>query len=88
MTILLVLVAIAATLTLTLWLIGAREPVYAISASDGPHWFIAIRGDAGALAPGVAASLTTSTKFSFIGPDSAKLKTPTWRASAFAARRA
>jgi hypothetical protein len=69
MTILLVLVAIAATLTLTLWLIGAREPVYAISASDGPHWFIAIRGDAGALAPGVAASLTTSTKFSFIGPD-------------------
>jgi hypothetical protein len=71
MTILLILIAGIAALALILWLIGSREPVYAISAGEGPHWFVAIRGKAGPVAPGVTITLTTEAKFSFIGPDNA-----------------
>ena len=50
----LIVVALAViALIFLLWTIGAREPAYKISAGDGPHWFIAVRGQAGALAPGV-----------------------------------
>ncbi|MGD9979025.1 MAG: DUF1330 domain-containing protein [Hyphomonadaceae bacterium] len=71
MTLLLVIAAAIAALALLLWLAGVREPVYSISAGSGPHWFIAVRGDAGALAPGVTATLITDAKFGFIGPDDA-----------------
>jgi uncharacterized protein (DUF1330 family) len=71
MTILLILIATVAALALILWLIGAREPVYAISAGEGPHWFVALRGKAGPVARGVTITLTTEARFSFIGPDNA-----------------
>lgn len=56
-----------------LWAIGAREPVYAIAGGDEPHWFIAIRGNAGALAPGVTERWRSSADFTVIGagPDDA-----------------
>lgn len=73
MTILLVILAIIALLIFLLWSIGAREPVYPISAGDGPHWFIAIRGRPGALAPGVIERWRSTTDFTMIGgaPDGA-----------------
>lgn len=73
MTIALVILAAIITLITVLWLIGAREPVYAISAGDGPHWFIAARGQPGALSPGVNERWRSSTDFTMIGgaPDGA-----------------
>lgn len=73
MTILLVILAAVAVLIGLLWLIGAREPVYAISAGDGPHWFIAVRGEPGALATSVTERWRSTTDFTMIGgaPDGA-----------------
>lgn len=73
MTIALIILALLATLVGVLWLIGSREPVYPISAGDGPHWFIAVRGEPGALAPGVSQRWRSSTDFTIIGgePDGA-----------------
>lgn len=73
MTILLVILAIVAALIGLLWSIGAREPVYSISAGDGPHWFIAVRGEPGALASGVTERWRSTTDFTMIGgaPDDA-----------------
>ncbi len=56
-----------AVLIAALLFIGAREPVYAISKGDGPHWFIAVRGTAGALAPGISESWRSRADFSVIG---------------------
>jgi hypothetical protein len=66
-TIALVILAAIAALIGFLWLIGAREPVYAISAGDEPHWFIAVRGEPGALAPGVTVRWKSRTDFAMIG---------------------
>ncbi len=73
MTIALVILAVIAALIGLLWLIGAREPVYAISAGEAPHWFIAVRGEPGALTPGVTERWRSSTDFTMIGgaPDEA-----------------
>ncbi|MBL8546800.1 MAG: hypothetical protein JNL81_10055 [Hyphomonadaceae bacterium] len=73
MTVLLLILAIIAALIGFLWSIGAREPVYPISAGDGPHWFIAVRGEPGALAPGVTQRWRSSADFTMIGgaPDAA-----------------
>lgn len=65
---LLVAAAFAALLAV-LWIIGAHEPVYAISAGDGSHWFVAIRGKPGALAPGVTQLWSSRADFAFIGAD-------------------
>ncbi len=63
------LVAIFAFVVLiaSLWIIGAKEPAYAISGGAGPHWFIAVRGKAGALAPGVAERWCSTADFTVIG---------------------
>lgn len=73
MTIVLVILAAIAALIGLLWLIGAREPVYPISAGNGSHWFIAVRGEPGALAPGVTQRWRSATDFTMIGgaPDGA-----------------
>lgn len=71
MVIVLVIVALIAVIAAVLRLIGAREICHSISAGDGPHWFIAVRGETGALAPGVEKRLETSAKFALIGPDDA-----------------
>ena len=67
-----ILAAVAALIGL-LWSIGAREPVYAISAGEGPHWFIAVRGKPGALAQGISERWRSSADFAMIGgaPDRA-----------------
>jgi len=72
-TIALIILALIVALIATLWMIGAREPVYAISSGDGPHWFIAVKGEAGAFAPGVTESWSSRTDFTMIGgePDGA-----------------
>lgn len=69
----LTLLVLVAALITVLWLIGAREPVYAIAKGDGPHWFIALRGHAGPLAPGVSERWSSRTDFTMIGgePDAA-----------------
>ncbi|MCX7359455.1 MAG: hypothetical protein NT015_15105 [Alphaproteobacteria bacterium] len=71
--ILLFILAAIAALIVVLWSIGACEPVYPISASDGPHWFIAVRGEPGAFAAGVTERWRSTTDFTMIGgaPDSA-----------------
>jgi hypothetical protein len=69
MTIVLVILGVIAALVALLWLIGAREPVYAIAQGDEPHWFIALRGDAGPLAPGVTERWSSHTDFTMIGGD-------------------
>lgn len=73
MAIVLILLAAIAALVATLWIIGAREPVYAIARGDEPHWFIALRGEAGPLAPGVVERWSSRTDFTMIGasPDGA-----------------
>jgi hypothetical protein len=70
--VLIVLAAIAALIA-ALWAVGAREPVYAIARGDEPHWFIAIRGNAGPLAPGVTERWSSRADFTVIGagPDDA-----------------
>lgn len=70
MTIALIILAAIAALAMALWLIGAREPVYAISAGE-PQWFIAIRGEAGALAPGVNERWSSASDFALIGASDA-----------------
>ncbi|MEQ1491896.1 MAG: hypothetical protein ABL932_15240 [Terricaulis sp.] len=67
MTIALFILAAIAALIGLLWLIGAREPVFPISAGDGPHWFIAVRGQPGALAAGVTEKWRSTTDFTMIG---------------------
>lgn len=73
MIIALIIVALIGALIVTLWLIGAREPVYTITKGEEPHWFIAVRGEPGALAPGVTERWRSRTDFTMIGgdPDSA-----------------
>ncbi|MEZ5960958.1 MAG: hypothetical protein R3C30_11115 [Hyphomonadaceae bacterium] len=73
MTIALITLALVAALIAALWSIGAREPVYAIARGGEPHWFIAVRGEAGALAPGVTERWSCRTDFTMIGgePDGA-----------------
>jgi len=51
------------------WLIGAREPVYAI-AREAPAWFVALKRDrqcALDLAPNVSVAWRSSSDFTFIG---------------------
>ena len=69
MAIALTILAIIAALAAVLWSIGAREPVYAIAQGDGPHWFVAVRGEAGPLAPGVTERWSSRTDFTVIGGD-------------------
>lgn len=73
MTIALIVIAAIAALIGALWAIGAREPVYKIGSGDEPHWFIAVRGKAGPLAPGVTERWRSSADFTVIGaaPDDA-----------------
>jgi hypothetical protein len=73
MTVALIIAGVLAVLIGTLWALGAREPVYKIAAGEGPHWFIAIRGEAGALAPGVTERWSSKADFAIIGtaPDDA-----------------
>ncbi len=73
MTIVLVILTAFIALIGLLWLIGARELSYAISAGDGPHWFIAVRGEPGALTAGVTERWRSTTDFTVIGgaPDEA-----------------
>jgi hypothetical protein len=54
-----------------IWLIGAQEPVYDLSAGNEPHWFIAIRGGSGQLGANVTQLFESRADFSFIGPDDA-----------------
>lgn len=72
----LIIFGIIAALIAALLFIGAREPVYAISGGAGPHWFIAVRGKAGALASGVSERWRSRADFSVIGaaPDDAYWK--------------
>lgn len=65
---LLILTVVAAPIA-ALWLVGVREPVFAISAGAGPHWFIATRGDPGKLTPGVTERWRSRTDFVVIGAD-------------------
>jgi hypothetical protein len=69
----LIILAVLAALVGLLCLIGAREPVYAISAGDGPHWFVAVRGEPGAFANGVTTRWKSAADFTVIGgaPDGA-----------------
>lgn len=69
MAIALTILAIIAALVAVLWSIGSREPVYDIARGDGPHWFIALRGQAGPLAPGVVERWSSRTDFTVIGGD-------------------
>lgn len=73
MTIALIIVAALAALAIALWLIAAREPVYAISDGE-PQWFIAIRGEVGALAPAVSERWSSVSDFALIGAGD-----PYWR---------
>jgi hypothetical protein len=66
----LVILAALAAIVAALWLIGASEKTYAISKGE-PQWFIAMRGEPGALAPGVTQRWSSHTDFAFIGPDDA-----------------
>jgi len=52
-----------------IWLIGAKEPVYDVSAGAEPHWFIAVRGEAGPLNGDVTQLFESRADFGFIGPD-------------------
>ncbi len=70
MTLALIIVAALAAFIAALWLIGAREPAYAIAAGN-PQWFIAIRGEGGALTPGVRANWSSASDFTFIGAEDA-----------------
>lgn len=69
MMIILIILGLVAALIVTLWLIGAREPVYAIAQGDEPHWFVALRGSAGPLRPGVTERWSSRTDFAMIGGD-------------------
>ncbi len=68
MTLALVIVGAVVALIAALWIIGAREPVYAIS-QGGPHWFIAVRGEPGALTAGVSERWRSRADFSIIGAE-------------------
>jgi hypothetical protein len=65
-----ILLAALAAAVAALWLVGASEKAYAISEGE-PQWFIAVRGEAGALAPGVTKRWSSRTDFAFIGPEDA-----------------
>lgn len=70
---LILLIAIPSAFILALWLMGARQPVYAISAGE-PAWFIALRpkGDAEPkLAAGVTPRWSSRADFALIGADDA-----------------
>lgn len=73
MSVVVIVLAAIAALIAALWAVGSREPVYAIARGDEPHWFIAIRGSAGELAPGVTERWRSSADFAVIGagPDDA-----------------
>jgi uncharacterized protein (DUF1330 family) len=66
----LIILAAIAIAVAALWLFGASEKAYAISEGE-PQWFIAVRGEAGALAPGVTQRWASRTDFTFIGSDDA-----------------
>lgn len=66
-TLALILAASIAAFIVVIWRIGAGEPTFAISAGAGPHWFIALRGEAGALAPGVTERWSSRADFTIIG---------------------
>lgn len=70
MTFALIVFAALAAAAAGVWLLGASEKAYAISEGE-PQWFIAVRGKAGALAPGVVQRWASRTDFAFIGPDDA-----------------
>ena len=61
-----ILIGALALLVAVVWLIGARERVYAIAAD--PAWFVAWRGEgAPKLAPGVRVKWQSQSDFAFIG---------------------
>lgn len=61
-----IVVAALALIGGVVWLIGAREPVYAIAAD--PAWFVAWRGEGGPkLAPGVRVKWQSHSDFPLIG---------------------
>ncbi|MBL8532188.1 MAG: hypothetical protein JNK94_10670 [Hyphomonadaceae bacterium] len=62
------LLAALALLGVVVWLVGAREPVFAI-ARRGPHWFVALRMREPAfdLAPGVRINWASAADFAFVG---------------------
>jgi uncharacterized protein (DUF1330 family) len=65
---LIVLAAFAALIALA-WIVGAREPVFAISRR-APAWFVALKRDRARvldLAPGVTAAWRSRADFTFIG---------------------
>lgn len=68
MTIALILAAAIAGLVAVLWVVGARERAFAIATGD-PQWFIALRGQGGALAPGVRENWRGSADLTLVGPD-------------------
>ncbi len=70
MTLALIIIAALGAFFAALWLIGAREPVYAIATGE-PQWFIALRGEGGTLAPGVRANWSSASDFALIGAEDA-----------------
>lgn len=67
MGLIIILAALVAAVALTLWLIGANEPVYRIV--KGATWFVAIRGgpETPALSSGVKLNWSARADFPFIG---------------------
>jgi hypothetical protein len=69
-TLALIIAAAFAVIVAALWLWGASEKAYAISEGE-PQWFIAVRGEPGALGPGVTQRWSSRADFTFIGPEDA-----------------
>ena len=69
-TLTLAFVAVLAVAAAAVWMIGASEKTYAVSEGD-PHWFIAVRGEAGALAAGVITRWSSRADFALIGAEEA-----------------
>lgn len=68
MTAALIVAGAFAALVAVLWIVGSRERAFAIAIGD-PQWFIALRGQGGALAPGVRENWRSSADFTVIGPE-------------------
>lgn len=67
-TLTILVVAAFVSIAAAIWLIGASEKTYAVSEGD-PHWFIALRGDAGALAADVTTRWSSRADFALIGAE-------------------
>jgi hypothetical protein len=66
----LTLVFAALVALVTVWIIGAREPVYGVARGE-PAWFVAVRGSDQtlALSPNVTITWSGRADFAFIGAD-------------------